>query len=180
MFSQTGNVADITAYFPAKPNYGWEYLGSNGEITDVVICKEATDTGALFYTYLTFLGMQKTGNLYIFESNMVQEIVSIDIIGRQNFYRPALTILTIPGKQWKEGDGGDIILCHSKKTSVSFDGKAYEDCIMIEKEIYVGKNEFLMTRRQYFARDIGLVYVTLQGIDENVEKPFLRLSSHNF
>jgi hypothetical protein len=170
---------DITVYFPAKPNYGWEYLGNNGKITDVVICKEATDAGALFYTYITYLGM-RTGDMYIFESNTVQQIVSINAFGRQQFYRPALTILTTPGKQWKEGDGGDMILCHSKKTSVSFDGRTYEDCIMIEKEIYVGENEFLMTRRQYFARDIGLVYVTLQGVDDNVEKPFLRLSSHNF
>jgi hypothetical protein len=36
-----------------------------------------------------------------------------------------------------------------------------------------------MAKRQYFARGIGLVYVTLQG-EDGLEKPHLRLSSYKF
>jgi hypothetical protein len=50
---------------------------------------------------------------------------------------------------------------------------------MVEKAIFINNN-LLMTKRQYFARGIGLVYVTLQDAEDSVEKPFLRLSSYNF
>jgi hypothetical protein len=170
---------DISAYLPAKVGYMWEYIGNNGEITDIVQCEQTVDEGALFYTYNTLLGT-RTGDLYIFESNTVQEIVSINAFGRQQSYRPALTILTDPGKQWQEEDRGDIFQCQTRKTSVSFDGKTYDECIMVEKAIFIDNNRPLMTKRQYFARNIGLVYVTLQGADDTVEKPFLRLSSYNF
>jgi hypothetical protein len=170
---------DITAYFPAKVGYRWEYTGNSGKITDIMQCEETIDNGTLFYTYTLFLGT-RTGDLYMFESNMVQKIVSINAFGRQQFYRPALTVVTAPGRQWQEEDRGDVFRCQSRKTSASFDGKTYEDCIVVEKAIYVGDNRLLMTKRQYFARGIGLVYVTLQDVDDAAEKPFLRLSSHNF
>jgi hypothetical protein len=49
---------------------------------------------------------------------------------------------------------------------------------MVEKAIFIDERP-LIAKRQYFARGIGLVYVTLQDQD-GVEKPHLRLASYKF
>jgi hypothetical protein len=176
LFSQTASD-----YFPAKEGYRWEYIGSNGKITDIYTCL-AIEKNNDFYLVgfsINSLGITTKTMYRVVEEAAVFEIGKIDMNGNQTMAlnEPFVTI-SLRDVKWREEDRGDVFLCQSKKTSVSFDGKSYDDCIMVEKAIFIN-NRPLMVKRQYFARGIGLVYVTLQDQD-GVERPYLRLASYKF
>jgi hypothetical protein len=176
LFSQTASD-----YFPAKEGYRWEYIGSNGKVTDIYTCL-AIETSNNFYLVgfsINSLGITTKPMYRVVEDAAVFEIGKIDMNGNRTlFLDEPFVILSLKDVKWREEDRGDVFLCQSKKTGVSFDGKSYNDCIMVEKAIYIDERP-LMVKRQYFARGIGLVYVTLQGQD-GVEKPHLRLASYKF
>lgn len=51
-----------------------------------------------------------------------------------------------------------------KKSSISFDDKNYDDCLLVTEESYCdGVRE--MTTKRYYAKNVGLVYVTLINSD---------------
>jgi hypothetical protein len=123
----------------------------------------------------------KTKVIYrVLEDTVITEVAkpdnNVELVERD---RP-IVVLFLHDRNWQEEDGGDIFQCQSRKTNVSFDGKTYDDCIVVEKAIILADGRPLMTKRQYFARGVGLVYVTLQDAGDSVERPILRLSSHNF
>ncbi|MDR0507765.1 MAG: hypothetical protein LBH32_13260 [Dysgonamonadaceae bacterium] len=175
-------IEKTSDYFPAKEGYRWEYTGTNGKVTDVYTCvtiKEVDNNQTAAGFFQTSLG-RTTKVLYsIVEDTGVYEASKTDSRGELTVRDKFIPVLSLYELKWKEEDRGDVFQCQSKKTSVSFDDKTYSDCIMVEKAIFIN-NRPLMTKRQYFARGIGLVYVTLQGQGDVVEKPYLRLSSHNF
>jgi hypothetical protein len=168
-------------YFPAKEGYRWEYLGANGQVTDVYTClaiERVNEKESLLGVSQSSLGITTRVIYRVIPDTGIFEIGEVRN-GKQNMhYDEPFVTLALNELQWKEEDRGDEFLCQSKKTSVRFDGKTYNDCIMVEKAIYAG-NRLLMIKRQYFARGIGLVYVTLQG-EDGIEKPHLRLSSYKF
>jgi CRISPR/Cas system CSM-associated protein Csm5 (group 7 of RAMP superfamily) len=166
------NVSD---YFPLKAGYIWEYIGTNGKITDTFYCKEAVSQSALVYH--DFLGIQ-TATIYASEANSIKEVVSVDMFGRSYTHHPALTIVTTPNKQWIEKNKEDIFECLSEAANVTTGDKKYEDCIKITKTL-TGNGNLKIVKRYYYARGIGLVLQTIQG-EDGVEKPFLRLSKTVF
>jgi hypothetical protein len=184
LFFGTGLFCQTASdYFPAREGYRWEYIGRNGQVTDRYMCatKTTVDENESFVGfYQESMGIGSKIIYRVIEDTGVAEVTrpdnSTQLVERD---RP-LVALFLHERNWQEEDQGDIFQCHSKKTSVSFDGKTYRDCIVVEKAITLADGRPLMVKRQYFARGIGLVYVTLQDAGDNVEKPFLRLASHNF
>ncbi|MDR0604500.1 MAG: hypothetical protein LBG80_09390, partial [Bacteroidales bacterium] len=163
-------------YFPAKEGYRWEYLGNNGKVTDVYSCtaiERLSDKESLVGIFINSFGVTTKMIYRVIQDTGVFEIGTVDNLHYDNPF----VSLALQELKWSEEDRGDKFLCQSKKTSVSFDGKTYNDCIVVEKAIYINNNQPLMIKRQYFARGIGLVYVTLQD-EDGIEKPHLRLSSY--
>jgi hypothetical protein len=176
LFSQTASD-----YFPSKEGYRWEYLGANGEVTDVYTCaivQKIEDKASGVGIIEEYLGMKISVIYEVIEDAGIKEVTRTDVFGNPIQHKNRPVILFLREAKWEEKERGDVFQCQSKKTSVAFDGKTYEDCIMTEKSIFINGRPF-MVKRQYFARGIGLVYVTLQGQD-GVEKPHLRLSSYKF
>jgi hypothetical protein len=176
LFSQTASD-----YFPAKEGYRWEYIGSDGNVTDVYNCvlvQKISDNDSGVGFFQESLGITIRVVYDVVEDTGVSEVGRIDAFDNSTQHKNRPIVLLLREMKWQEEDGGDVFLCQSKKTSVSFDGKTYDDCIMVEKSIFINDRP-LMVKRQYFSRGIGLVYVTLQGQD-GVEKPHLRLSSYKF
>jgi hypothetical protein len=174
-------------YFPAREGYRWEYVGRNGQVTDTYQCLLVTkenDNQILVGVYQeSTFNMPGKGTKVMYrvvEDTGVAETTRPDGNGGLVVRDKFIITLFIHERNWQEDDRGDVFQCHSKKTSVNFDGKTYRDCIVVEKAITLADGRPLMVKRQYFARGIGLVYVTLQDAGDSTEKPFLRLSSHNF
>jgi hypothetical protein len=170
-------------YFPAQEGYRWDYIGSNGQVTARYMCvlvQKISDNDSGVGFFQEYLGITTRVIYDVVEDTGVSEVGMIDAFDNTLQHKNRPIILSLSVMNWQEEDRGDIFQCRSRKTSVSFDGKTYGDCIMVEKAIFLDDGSFLMVKRQYFARGIGLVYVTLQDENDSVEKPFLRLSSHNF
>jgi hypothetical protein len=168
-------------YFPAKEGYRWEYIGANGKVTDIYTCaiaQKIEDNASGVGIIVESLGMKISVIYEVVEDAGIKEVTRTDAFGNPIQHKNRPVILFLREAKWEEKERGDVFQCQSKKTSVAFDGKTYNDCIMTEKGIFINGRP-LMVKREYFARGIGLVYVTLQGQD-GVEMPHLRLSSYKF
>jgi hypothetical protein len=182
-FSLSAFCQTASDYFPAQEGYRWDYIGSNGQVTDRYMCvlvQKISDNDSGVGFFQESLGITTRVIYDVVEDTGVSEVGRIDAFDNTIQHKKRLIILSLDVMNWQEEDRGDIFQCQSRRTNVSFDGKTYDDCIVVEKAIVLADGRPLMTKRQYFARGIGLVYVTLQDAGDSAEKPFMQLSSHNF
>jgi hypothetical protein len=168
---------DISDYFPTAIGTKWTYTNSNGKLVDVVFVKNASVTnGARVYLFeQQSLGIGSTQILYGSFPNGIAEIANINIVGKYSENSEPFPIMLAPaGKKWTYTKLGEKYSCSSSKASVEFDGKNYPDCILVTA---VSENPYTgtLTRKSYFARGIGLVYVTLQSVKEPEEGVFQKL-----
>ena len=108
------------------------------------------------------------------KNNKVVILTSKDALGRYRENSPPYPIELAPADQeWRYNDRGDDLRYKTSKASCSFDGKTYSDCILVEERIVDG-SKILRTKKSYYAKGIGLVYVTLESPTEK-ERVFMKL-----
>jgi len=169
---------DVKDYFPTIVGSKWYYGNSEGELTNVIIVQNGAvdqSDGTMLYLFQHQIrGIGATSSMYSKKNNTVVLLASKDISGRYTEYKkPYPQVLAPSGKQWSYNDRGDDLRLSTVKASCSFDGNTYDDCILVEERVVSGAI-VLRIKRSYYARGIGLVYVTLQGEGEP-ESVFMKL-----
>ena len=177
---------DVSDYFPVTIGNSWTYANSRDINTDVItIINSMPDpnndgtTVFLFEELVTYLG-SSTATMYSIKDNKVVILSTRNILGRYNEKkRPFPVELSPIGQEWRQDEEDEeYYLFKTTKSSIKYDDKSFDDCILVEQQVYVNKDLFV-TKKSYYARGIGLVYVTLQppGERESVNK---KLVSCNF
>ena len=158
VFAQNERISD---YFPAKEGMKWIYrnsddqestsigvLSSNGDGNGEFTFRfSASSNGAITdFTEYSILD----NKLYITSiTTALQYIYSYPYGNRKHKDH---IVLDVPGKNWRnDADNGEHSLFTSSKSSVSYDGKTYADCICVEE------TRGTQRTRNYFAKNIGLV-----------------------
>lgn len=183
LFSQNP-VAQITDYFPVGIGNTWTYANASGKTTEVVIMKGSmpdnvsNDGTSLYLFERQFIGIGTVSTLYSIKQNKALIMVEKNVLGQYQQKNPPSPILAPAGQEWRYNDRGDDLRYRASTSSCSFDGKTFNDCILVEERI-VNENVILRTKKSYYAKNIGLIYVTLQSQGEN-ESVYQKLSSCNF
>jgi len=175
LFAQT-----ILEYFPVKTGNTWTYTNGNEKLNETWFIQNTAERDIPLYLMVKQIaGIGQTSTMYGLENNKIVAVVERNISGNYSENRrPFPVTLALPEQSWRQNDDGEYYLFASAKSQITYDDKYFSDCILIKQEIYVGNNLF-MTKRSYFAKNIGLVYVTTQGVNEN-ETCFMKLKECNF
>jgi hypothetical protein len=181
IFSQTGNITD---YFPVTGGNIWTYANAAGKTSDVIIMRNSTpdnisnDGTSLYLFEHQFAGTGTGSTLYSIKQNKIVIMAEKNIRGQYQEKNPPFPILALAGQEWRYNDRGDDLRYKSSKSSCVFDGKTFNDCILAEEQIVYGQN-VLRTKKSYYAKGIGLVYVTLQEAGKE-ESCYQKLIDCNF
>jgi hypothetical protein len=178
VFPVFGQTADITDYFPVAVGASWTYANSSGKTTEVVLVRNSMPDkkdGTMLYLFeYQFIGLGSTSTMYGIKGNKVVILVTKNIRGSYNENQPPYPVELAPaGQEWRYDDRGDDLRLKTSKSSCNFDNKTYSDCILVEERIVDG-NKTLRTKKSYYAKGLGLVYVTLQAAGEK-ESAFMKL-----
>jgi hypothetical protein len=175
----TGNIAD---YYPLSTGNIWAYVNALGKTTEIITIKQSAPDekdGTVLYAFEHQMAGGATGSLKSIKNNNVVILATINVLGRTQLNEQPYPVELAPaGQEWRYNDRGDDLRYKTSRASCSFDDKTYSDCIMVEERIVDG-NRTLRTKKSYYAKDIGLVYVTLQGQGER-ETVYMKLESYNF
>jgi len=183
---------DIADYFPTKEGYTWTYkdigtleVDERNAITLTVTYVKSKSEKNVFVEMQKHAGDTWHESLrYLFEGNLIKWAIprdSLESIPPDDPLYNFWTIkLTLPGRQW---DGNNtkyyVEKYFSKNGSISFDGKTYNDCIVISTVGYYTVDGKSREHREYYAKGIGFVCATLiENGKEVVSYP--RLVSCNF
>jgi hypothetical protein len=183
VFSQNSNT-NITDYFPVEGGNTWTYANASGKQTDVIIMKNSmpdniSNDGTSIYLFEDqFIGAGTTSTLYSIKQNRVVIMSTKNILGQYLERKPPYPILSPIGQEWKYNDRGEDLRYKTSNSSCTFDGKTFTDCILVEEQIFDGQN-VLRTKKSYYAKGVGLVYVTLQSPRES-ESIYQKLINCNF
>ncbi|MDR1219681.1 MAG: transporter [Treponema sp.] len=183
LFSQNTN-SQITDYFPLGVGNTWAYANDSGKTTEVITMRNSmpdnvsNDGTSLYLFERQFVGIGSGSTLYSIKQNKVVIMVEKNIFGQYQQKSSPFPILASAGQEWRYNDRGDDLRYKTSKSSCVFDGKTFNDCILVEEQI-VGGGNVLRTKRSYYAKGVGLVYVTLQGQGES-ESVYQKLESCNF
>jgi len=169
------NIGD---YFPVIVGSSWYYGNSSGTLTDAIMVKNSgvdqNDKTGLYLFEHQMRDIGSTSTMYSIKNNKVVILVFKDALGRYMENKPPYPIALAPaGQEWNYNDRGDDLRLKTTKASCSFDGETYSDCILVEERIVSG-NTVLRTKKSYYAKGIGLVYITLQSAGEK-ESVFMKL-----
>jgi hypothetical protein len=166
IFSQNTNN-QITDYFPLGVGNTWTYANSSGMTTEVIIMRNSNpdnvsnDGSSLYLFDQQFIGIGTGSTLYSIKQNKVVIMVEKNIFGQYQQKSPVFPILAPADQEWRYNDQGDDLQYKTSKSLCSFDEKTFFDCIMVEEQSVAGGN-VLRTQKSYYAKNVGLVYVTLQ------------------
>jgi len=174
------NVSD---YFPVSIGYSWTYTNGAGKSNDIItVTGNAPDNvskdGTMLYTF-ECRSLATTSTMYSIKGNKVVTLVKKDALGRYHENKVPFPIELAPvGQEWRQDDDGEYYLFKTTKSSIKYDDKTFDDCILVEQRIFVNKN-LHQTNKSYYARGIGMVYKTLQspGKEESV---YQKLINCNF
>jgi len=170
VFGAFSDEPSILDYFPAKIGTTWTYANGSGKTVEVRILKNSMPdpndrTATLYLMESQMLGLGSTITLFLVKDNKAYIVATRNIFGQYQENLPPYPIeLAQAGQEWSYNDRGDDLRYKTTKTSCSFDGQTYNDCILVEKKVVSGNN-VLMTTKSYYAKGVGLVYVTVQGPD---------------
>jgi hypothetical protein len=169
---------NVNDYFPSNVGNTWYYGNNAGDLTDAIMVRNSSvdrnDGTRLYLFEHQMRGIGSTSYLYSIKNNRVVILVFKDGSGRYNEYQmPYPQALAPAGQQWSYNDRGDDLRLSTRSASCSFDGNTYDDCILVEERIVSGTT-VLRAKKSYYARGIGLVYVTLQSAGE-AESVFMKL-----
>jgi hypothetical protein len=177
VFGQT-----ITDYFPVAIGNTWTYANASGKTTDVVTLKnsmpDTKDDTRLYLFEQQMVGLGTVSFLKSVKDNKIVILTTKDALGRYRENSPPYPVELAPANQeWRYNDRGDDLRYKTSKAYCSFDGRTYSDCILAEERIVDGGTT-LRTKKSYYAKGIGLVYVTLESPGEK-ESVFMRLTNYN-
>ena len=166
---------DLTDYFPAEKGTVWIYTSSNGSITDTIIVMESNNSKEGDFRCV-FGDQTPAGTYYIAyaeEDNKIISYAKINILGQTiQESRPFPLVLGQPGLSYNFNNGDDC-RCSVETGSVKFENFSFLDCIIVIEKLY-DSGALQITKKSYYAKNIGLVYVTLIGKD-GLEKEFKKL-----
>jgi hypothetical protein len=177
MFSQNIDVK-ITDYFPLNTGNTWTYTNGLEKLNINVYVQNSTQLDIAAYLFVERTeGLGETSIMYGLENNKVVILAEKSIFGQyKENRRPFPILLSMAGQNWRQNDtGGEYYLFETEKSSIRYDDKYFNDCILVVQKIYTG-NRLFMTKKSYFAKNIGLVYVSLQesGKEENCHQKLIR------
>jgi hypothetical protein len=181
-FSASAFCQNVSDYFPVTTGNNWTYANSTGNTSDIVTVGNSTPDrdGTMLYLFENqTAGLGATSTMYSIKNNKVVILVKKDILGRYHEQKQPFPVELAPaGQEWRAVDGSEITNYRTLTSRISFDGLSYNDCIVVEERITLN-NQLRRTKKSYYARNIGLVYVTLQspGQQENV---YRKLKDYNF
>ena len=172
-------VIDIKDYFPSQIGASWSYVSGIGESLMNVMCMNTgldnNDGGELYLFSEIYPQMGATSVLYGLKNNKVVALSGKTIVGQyyQN-QEPFPVVLASPHNKGEYIDKGDI--CHyvTSIATCKYDDKTFKDCILIEEKIMLNDKP-IRTKKSYYAKGIGLVYVTLIDDKKNDETVFMKL-----
>jgi hypothetical protein len=172
----------ITDYFPVAVGSTWSYANASGKTTDVVTLKNSmpgTKDGTPLYLFeQQMVGLGTVSFLKSVKDNKIVVLATKDALGRYSESSPPYPVeLASANQEWRYNDRGDDLRYKTSKASCSFDGRTYSDCILVEERIVDGGTTF-RTKKSYYAKGIGMVYVTLESPREK-ESVFMKLKSYN-
>jgi len=173
---------NINDYFPVVVGSKWLYANGSGKLSDIITVTNSTidqkDGTGLYLIEHQIEGVGTTSTMYSTKGNKIVILVFKNALGRYTEYRQPYPVELAPaGQEWNYNDRGDNLRLKTTKASCSFDGKTYSDCILVEERIVSGNN-VLRTKKSYYAKGIGLVYVTLQNAGER-ESVFMKLLEYS-
>ena len=178
------NVSD---YFPVSIGNSWTYTNGIEKSTHIITVTGNTPDnvskdGTMLYLFEHQFEQQSMGTtttMYSIKGNKVVVLLVKDILGRYHERKAPFPIELAPiGQEWRQDEDGEYYLFKTSKSSIQYDNKYFDDCILVEKRVFVNRNLYL-TDKSYYARNIGLVYKTLQspGKEESI---YQKLISCNF
>jgi len=160
VFSQNVNILD---YFPSKIGNSWTYANSSGRTVDIRTIRNVSERNGIMVYLMEneSPGIGTTSTLFGNMNNRIVILVTRNILGQARENQPPMPILATIGQEWRYNARGDDIRFSTSRASCTVDEKIYNDCILVEEKIFHG-NELIMIRKNYYARGIGLVLLTLQ------------------
>lgn len=174
------SAQDILDYFPAKIGNTWTYTNEFG-LNETCFIQDISKRDIPLYlmvSHTTRLG--QTSTLYGLENNKIVKVAFKNIIGDyQANRRPYPIILSSPEQKWAQNEELEYYLFTSSKSGIKYDDKNFDDCILIKQEVYID-NILSFTKKSYFARSIGLVYVSIKDEENYNEYCLMKLKNCNF
>jgi hypothetical protein len=173
----------ILAYFPAKEGATWVYANRFDEITDIEKIDRIINSDYNFRIMASheFVVAGTTHAVYEMENNTIILTEETNLAGITTLYTSPKTILSLPEDYWYRyvpgNQNNEYTLCEFSNASISFDGKIYNDCILLTESTYISK-ELATTKRTYYANGIGLIYITLQSPGEK-ENAYMKLVEYH-
>ena len=177
------NVSD---YFPVSTGYSWTYTNGAGKSNDIItVTGNAPDNvskdGTMLYLFESqYQSVTKTLTMYSIKGNKVVVLAIKDNLGRYNEKKAPFPVELAPiGQEWRQDESdNEYYLFKTTKSSIRYDDKYFDDCILVEQRVYINRNLYI-TNKSYFAKGVGLVYKTLQspGKEETV---YQKLINCNF
>jgi len=190
LHSESETDVSITDYFPIEPLTCWSYAGISGEKEFLIVFIKDSSPSDKYKneTLLTFeeqwiatnmpcrVVMGATGVLYGLRENKVLGLVRKNLAGQYTEYEhPFPLILAKPNTIWTYNDRGEYLQYFTSKASCKFDDKVFSDCILVEEKLKdLDNDRILRIKKSYYAKYVGLVYVTLTGKDGK-ESVFMKL-----
>ena len=176
--AKENEVIDVKNYFPTQIGNSWSYAGSTGESLVTVMCMNTgldnNDGGELYLFSEIYGQMGAVSVLYGLKNNQVLALSGKNVTGQYyQHQKPFPVVLAPPNCKGKYVDRGDV--CHyvTSIATCKYDDKIFKDCLLIEEKIMLNDTP-IRTKRSYYAKGIGLVYVTLVN-DKGVEEVFMKL-----
>jgi len=170
---------NILAYFPVNTGNTWNYTNGNGKLNTTVFVQGSENSDIPLYLFVERDNISgQTSTMYGIENNKIVRVAVKSEFRYREERRPFPIELAPINQNWRQNEEGEYYLFKTIKTTVKYDDKVFNDCILVEKQVFVN-SKFLLTTRTYYARDIGLVYKTTQGEGKS-ESVFQKLISCNF
>ncbi|MGI5075958.1 hypothetical protein E4N71_11140 [Treponema vincentii] len=156
---------NVSEYFPTAIASSWTYADANGKESMTVSVKNSAldknDGTSLYLFEEKIKGIGTTATLYSIKKNTVLILVSKNILGKYIEYQePYPVTLASPDSEGQYIESGDNYFYKTSRASCKFDNKEFTDCILIEERLTIDKN-IIRIKKSYYAKNIGLVYVTL-------------------
>lgn len=177
------NSPNIKEYFPVKLSTSWTYAGSDGKRNLTISVKsympnDKENNSKLYLFEEQWLDFEfgTTKTLYNVRETEIVKVVSKNINGQYTEYEsPFPLVLANPNTIWTYNDRGEYLQYFTSKASCKFDDKVFSDCILVEEKLKdLDNDRILRIKKSYYAKYVGLVYVTLTGKDGK-ESVFMKL-----
>ena len=178
MVSSEDNI-NIQDYFPHQKSSSWVYANGKGNETLKIVVKDSTidkRDGSILSLFIEEIkNFGTTTSFYNVRKDIVLLVVSKNVLGQYTEYEPPFPlVLGKPSLKYQSNDRGDILIYDCSKSSCKFDSKTFPDCILV-KETLMADLKFRRIKKSYYAKGVGLVYVTISDADGSNEYVFMKL-----